>query len=153
MSEVPMPITIPVIDLEPALKGSLADRRAVAAQIDRTCTEIGFFTIKGHGIPLALINQLRDKANAFFALPLSEKLEAAPPDGKTPRGYRALGIEALSFGNDKETPADLKEFYHIGREHWPNEPYYTQGEGPRYFIPNLWPRRPTGLAEAAEKYY
>ncbi len=130
-----MPITIPVIDLEPALKGSAADKRAVAAQIDRTCTEIGFFTIKGHGIPLTLINDLREKANAFFALPFNEKLKAAHPDPKMPRGYRALGIEALSAGNAIETPADLKEYYHLGRERWPDEPYYTQGEGPRYFIP------------------
>ena len=69
-----MTIAIPVIDLEPALKGSSADKRDVAAQIDRTCTEIGFFTIKGHGIPLSLIETLRDKANTFFALPLNEKL-------------------------------------------------------------------------------
>lgn len=148
-----MPITIPVIDLEPALKGSVADKRAVAAQIDRTCTEIGFFTIKGHGIPLALINTLRDKANAFFALPLGDKLKAAHPDSKMPRGYRALGIEALSAGNAIETPADLKEYYHLGRERWPDEPYYTQGEGPRYFIPNLWPDFPAGFGDAAEKYY
>ncbi len=53
-----MPMTIPVIDLEPALKGSGADKSAVAAQIDKTCTEIGFFTIKGHGIPRILINEL-----------------------------------------------------------------------------------------------
>ena len=86
-----MTTAIPVIDLEPAIKGSASDKRAVAAQIDRTCTDIGFFTIKGHGVSLALINELRDKANVFFALPLNEKLKAAPADGKTPRGYRALG--------------------------------------------------------------
>lgn len=148
-----MPITIPVIDLEPALSGSAADKRAVAAEIDRTCTEIGFFTIKGHGVPLSLMNELRDKANTFFAQPLSEKLKAAHPDPKMPRGYRALGIEALSFGNDKETPADLKEYYHLGRERWPDESYYSQGEGPRYFIPNLWPENPAGFGAAAEKYY
>ena len=148
-----MPTTIPRNDLEPALKGSPADKRAVAAQIDRTCTEVGFFTIKGHGIPLSLIDALREKANTFFALPLNEKLKAAHPDIKVPRGYRALGIESLSAGNAIETPADLKEYYHLGRERWPDELYYTQGEGPRYFIPNLWPHEPAGFGEAAEQYY
>ena len=148
-----MPMTIPVVDLEPALKGSPAEKRAVAAQIDRICTEIGFFTIKGHGVSTALVNELREKANAFFAQPLAEKLKAVHSDPKTPRGYRALGIESLSAGNAIEKPADLKEYYHLGRERWPNEPYFIEGEGPRYFIPNLWPSYPAGFREAAEKYY
>jgi isopenicillin N synthase-like dioxygenase len=148
-----MATTIPVIDLAPAFTGSDAARRRVAAEIDRTCTEIGFFTISGHGVPAETILALREKADTFFALPLDQKLRAAPPDPTMPRGYRALGLEALSRGNAVATPFDLKEFYHLGRERWPDEPYYTQGEGPRYFIPNLWPDRPEGFAEAAEQYY
>jgi isopenicillin N synthase-like dioxygenase len=152
MGEAPMSITIPVVDLEPALKGSAAEKAEVAAQIDRICTEIGFFTIKGHGIPRALVGELREKADAFFALPLAEKMKAVHPEGK-PRGYRALGIESLSAGNAIEKPADLKEYYHLGRERWPDDAYYTAGEGPRYFIPNLWPAYPSGFGAAAEKYY
>jgi isopenicillin N synthase-like dioxygenase len=148
-----MTIRIPVIDLEPALKGSEAARRDLAREIDRTCTEIGFFTVRGHGVPIDTIRTLRDKADAFFALPLEQKLRAAPVDPATPRGYRALGFEALSRANAVSTPYDLKEFYHIGRERWPNEPYFTAGEGPRYFIPNLWPEYPQGFAAAAEGYY
>jgi isopenicillin N synthase-like dioxygenase len=148
-----MSISIPVIDLAPALTGSGGAKREVAAQIDRTCREIGFFTVRGHGVPLATIRTLREEADAFFALPLEQKLRAAPVDPATPRGYRALGFEALSRGNAVATPFDLKEFYHIGRERWPDEPYYTQGDGPRYFIPNLWPDYPPGLGAAAEHYY
>jgi isopenicillin N synthase-like dioxygenase len=148
-----MPISIPVIDLGPAIEGSEAGRRAVATAIDRTCTEIGFFTIRGHGVPVDIIRALRGKADAFFALPLAQKMRAAPADPATPRGYRGLGIEALSRGNAIATPFDLKEYYHIGREHWPDEPYFTQGEGPRYFIPNLWPEYPENFGAAAEQYY
>jgi len=148
-----MTISIPVIDIEPALHGSEADRRAIAREIDHTCTEIGFFTIRGHGVPVEVIGNLRDKAGTFFALPLEEKMRAAPSDPATPRGYRAMGLEALSRANAVSTPFDLKEFYHIGRERWPDAPYFTQGEGPRYFIPNLWPDYPQGLGEAAEQYY
>ncbi|MCG4735045.1 2-oxoglutarate and iron-dependent oxygenase domain-containing protein, partial [Casaltella massiliensis] len=73
----------------------------------------------------------RDKANAFFALPLEEKLRAAHSDPTMPRGYRALGLEALSHGNAIATPADLKEYYHIGRERWPDDAYFTSAEGTR----------------------
>lgn len=145
--------TIPVIDLSAALGGSDMQQLKTAREIDKTCTELGFFTIRGHGVPIEVMNRLRDKANTFFALPLDEKLRAAHADSTVPRGYRALGLEALSNGNAIATPADLKEYYHIGRERWPNDSYFTSAEGSRYFIPNLWPNLPEGFGEAAERYY
>ena len=145
---------IPVIDLSAARVGGLASRQAVAREIDATCREIGFFTITGHGVPVATMDQLRSKAHAFFALPLEEKRDAIHPVAGTPRGYRAQGLEALAHTKaGTTTPPDLKEFYHFGRERWPNEPYYTGPEGRNYFIPNLWPRKPGGLANAAQAYY
>jgi isopenicillin N synthase-like dioxygenase len=145
--------SIPVIDLTDAFGGSVAAKRAAAAEMDRACREIGFFTITGHGVPMAALDDLRAKAHGFFALPLAEKRRAIHPLPATPRGYRALGIEALSYGNDRETPPDLKEYYHFGRETWPDQPYYTSAEGQRYFIRNLWPEQPAGFKEAADRYY
>ena len=103
--------------------------------------------------PTPVLGELRNTANAFFALPIEEKRRAVHPLPATPRGYRALGIEALSYGNDRTTPPDLKEYYHFGRETWPDEPYFTGAEGQRYFIPNIWPERPAGFREAARRYY
>jgi len=148
-----VPQRIPVLDLSDALRDDLAARRKLAAYLDRSCREIGFFTLVGHGAPAAVLDELRAKANAFFALPLEEKRRAVHPVAGTPRGYRALGIEALSYGNDRRTPPDLKEYYHFGREIWPDEPYFTGPEGRRYFIANLWPERPAGFREAAQRYY
>jgi len=148
-----MPQSIPVIDLSDALDRGATARRRAAERLDRTCREIGFFTLVGHGAPTAVLDELRAKANEFFALPLEEKRLAVLPVPATPRGYRALGIEALSYGNDRRTPPDLKEYYHFGRETWPDEPYFTGPEGQRYFTGNLWPVRPSGFREAAERYY
>jgi isopenicillin N synthase-like dioxygenase len=148
-----MRTTIPVIDLGAALNGGAAERLAIAREIDSVCTETGFFTIRGHGVPLELIDTLRAKASGFFNLPLETKIKAQPKEVTTPRGYRALGFEALSLGNAWTAPPDLKEYYHFGRESWPDEPYYTCDEGKRYFIPNLWPEQPQGFAEVAAQYY
>jgi isopenicillin N synthase-like dioxygenase len=146
--------TIPVIDLSAALSGDPAQRLATAREIDRTCTEIGFFTIKGHGVPRVTMETLRAKAREFFALPLDEKRRAVAADPATPRGYRGLGFESLARGNDPgAAPPDIKEYYHYGREQWPSDPYFIDGDGPRYFIPNVWPARPQGFAVAAEQYY
>ena len=144
---------IPVIDLAPARTGDLRTRQAVAKRIDEICRDIGFFTITGHGVPLEVMDSLRTQAHAFFALPLDEKRKAIHPVAGTPRGYRALGIEALGQANAQAAPPDLKEFYHFGRETWPDEPYYTGPEGQRYFIPNFWPGELSGLGQAAARYY
>jgi isopenicillin N synthase-like dioxygenase len=148
-----MTTRIPVIDIAPALGGSRADRLAVAREIDRTCVDIGFFTITGHGVPADVIDALRRLSHEFFALPLAEKRQAIHPVPATPRGYIAMGVEALSYASEIDTPPDLKEFYHFGRERWPDQPYFTSAEGQRYFIPNLWPERPAGLGGAADRYY
>ncbi len=144
---------IPVIDLAAARSGSAADRLRIGQQIDRICREIGFFSITGHGVPLALMDGLRDTAKTFFAQPLAVKQRAIHPVQGTPRGYIALGVEALAYGNGATTPPDLKEYYHFGRQHWPDQPYYTSAEGQRYFLPNLWPEHPPGFAAAAAAYY
>jgi len=144
---------IPIVDLSPARSGDLRARQAVAKRIDDICREIGFFTITGHGVPLDVMDALRSRAHAFFALPLEEKRKATNPVPNAPRGYRALGIEALGRANAGASPPDLKEFYHIGREAWPDEPYYTGPEGRRYFIPNFWPQAPGGLGQVAARYY
>jgi isopenicillin N synthase-like dioxygenase len=144
---------IPIIDLSAARIGGLASRRAIANDIDAACREIGFFTITGHGVPVAAMDELRSQAHAFFALPLEEKYKAIHPVPGTPRGYRAQGQEALALANAGTTPSDLKEFYHFGRESWPEETYYTGPEGRRYFIANLWPAIPEGFPKAAAAYY
>ena len=145
--------SIPVIDLSDALGGGAAAKQQAAREIDRACREIGFFTITGHGVPADVIKGLNGKAHEFFALPMAEKQEVMPADIKSPRGYKPVGYEALGHGNANMTPPDLKEYYHFGRETWPDEPYYTCTEGQRYFLKNVWPRRPAGFAEAAQRYY
>jgi isopenicillin N synthase-like dioxygenase len=144
---------IPVIDLSDALHGSYEARLAKGREMDRTCREVGFFTITGHGIPLPVIHGLRDQSNGFFGQTLADKLAAAAPDPDIPRGYRAMGTEALSQANDEITPPDLKEYYYFGREAWPDEAYFNDAEGRRYFIPNIWPAERPRLAAAAAAYY
>lgn len=143
---------IPRIDLAPALGGGRAERLRVAAAIDAACREIGFFAITGHGVPDAVVHELRRLAHAFFALPLEVKLAARHPAGIN-RGYHPMGGEALAAANDLAAPPDLKEFFHVGPVDVGDDPYYTCPEGRRHFAPNLWPPAPAGFREAATAYY
>lgn len=148
---------IPVIDIEPFLLGSAAGRADVPLQMREAAERIGFFAITGHGVPPATVDALYDSAHEFFDLPLDEKQRVAPPRPDYPRGYKAVGFEALAAGNtvagEPPLPPDLKEYYHFGRALVPDDPYYTSDEGRRHFFANQWPARPAGFAAAADAYY
>jgi isopenicillin N synthase-like dioxygenase len=144
---------VPLIDLTAARAGGPADRRRIAALIDQACVEIGFFAVAGHGVPEAVCRDLRDTAHRFFALPLEVKRCASPADERTPRGYHALGGEALSAANDAVAPPDLKEFYHVGPVDMGDDAYYTSTKGRQFFLPNIWPDAPRAFRPAVIAYY
>lgn len=145
--------SVPLIDVAPFLGGGEADRRRVARRIGDACAGIGFFAITGHGVPDDLVERLRVVSHDFFARPLEEKLRAEHPTRGTPRGYRLLAGEALGRAATPGAQPDLKEFYHIGPDRWPDDAYHSGAQGRRYFIPNVWPDRPEGFRAAALAYY
>jgi len=100
--------SVPIIDLVPARGGDHADRLAVARAMDTACREIGFFAITGHGIPDAVVEDLRGRAHALFALPLPAKLAARHPVPGTNRGYHPVAGETLAAANDAPALPDLK---------------------------------------------
>ncbi len=148
---------IPVIDIAPFLGGTPEGREGVPAAIREAAEEIGFFAIEGHGVPRTTMDALYTTAHAFFDLPLEEKQRVAPPRPDYPRGYKAVGFEALAAGNAASnhtaTPPDLKEYYHFGRPEVPADPYYTGEQGRKHFFVNRWPTRPAGFSAAADAYY
>jgi isopenicillin N synthase-like dioxygenase len=46
---------VPIIDIDPFLKGSETGRRTDAERVGRACEEIGFLIVVGHGVPAALV--------------------------------------------------------------------------------------------------
>ena len=145
---------IPVIDLAPYFQGGDAEKRRVAGQVDEACTEVGFFTIVGHGVPEDQIRAVRQATVDFFALPLEEKLKVERPPDKMSRGYNCLGDRALSYGIGKATPPDIQEAYAFGPE-LRAEAGVDDRFAARMRAANRWPDRPVhfrsimlGYAEA-----
>lgn len=145
--------TIPVIDIAPFRSGAKEDRRRVAKLIGAACEDVGFFTIVGHGIPQDLIDRARASGKAFFDLSRAEKAKSIHPIAKTPRGYRAMGDEALSYSRNAETPPDLKEFYYIGPFDRPRDEYHCGVQGAPYFPDNLWPAQPAEFRTVYTEFY
>jgi isopenicillin N synthase-like dioxygenase len=144
---------VPLVDLSPARRGGRAERARVAGAIDAACREIGFFAIRGHGVPDPIVHRLHRLAHEFFALPPAAKLAARHPVAGTNRGYHPAGGEALARANDTPAPPDLKEFFHVGPVDVTGDPYYTSPAGRPHFVPNVWPPAPAGFADAAGDYY
>ena len=146
--------TVPVIDISPFRAGDPQGKQKVAEAVAEACETIGFFTISGHGISQDIIEDLREASHAFFEQPVEEKLKWKHPVENTPRGFRVFQGEALARTSGVEdAPPDLKEFYHYGRETWPDDPYFTGPEGSAYFLPNIWPDEPAAFSRAAVAYY
>jgi isopenicillin N synthase-like dioxygenase len=148
---------VPVIDIAPFAAGAdraaAREREGVVRAVDAACTEIGFFSIAGHGVPPALVDRMLETSRAFFDLPLDEKQRVARPHPEQSRGYLAVGAENLSYSRGDASTTDLKEFFAIGPIDVPDEPYYRQPEAYPSFAPNLWPERPAALRPVWTEYY
>ncbi|KOM32353.1 hypothetical protein LR48_Vigan01g190900 [Vigna angularis] len=63
----------------------------VVRQLDKACTEAGFFYVKGHGVPETLLKEVRDVTRGFFELPYEEKAKIQMTPAAGYRGYQRIG--------------------------------------------------------------
>jgi isopenicillin N synthase-like dioxygenase len=145
--------TVPVIDIAPFREGTPAGRAAVAGAVNAACTDIGFFTIGGHGVDEELVSRMLAVSRAFFDLPTEEKQRVKRPRPEQSRGYIALGDENLSYSRGDATTTDLKEFFAIGPVDVPDEEYYRRPDAYPAFAPNVWPARPAEFRAVWTQYY
>jgi len=144
---------VPVIDISPWRDGDPAARRALAAEVDQTCREIGFMVIGGHGVDPGLIDAVETLSRAFFDLPLEEKMRIVRPAPDVTRGYQPFKAEVLARSRGADAAGDLNESLMIGPVDTTDAPYYLAAAAGKHFAANLWPERPAGLRQAYESYY
>ena len=112
-----------------SLAASDADPDGFAQAIGGSFERFGFAVIADHGIASELIARADAAAKAFFALPEDAKRRYHVEGGAGQRGYTPFRVETAKDANE----ADLKEFWHVGRELPAGHPY--AGEMPA----NIWP--------------
>jgi isopenicillin N synthase-like dioxygenase len=143
---------VPIIDISSFFGTDAAARQRVAREVNAACTDIGFLIVTGHGVPSALIDEMRVVSRQFFDLPTDEKLrQKMPPDRY--RGYIALGNEALANSLDEQTPPDLKESFSIGPMVEVSDEYHRAAKPGNFFAANIWPDRPGRFRTVWECYY
>jgi isopenicillin N synthase-like dioxygenase len=112
-----------------SLQQADSDPDGFAQAIGGSFARYGFAVVADHGIPADLIARAEALAKAFFALPEDVKRCYLMPGTGGARGYTAFGVETAKDA----TEADLKEFWHIGRELAKGHPFEP------YMAPNIWP--------------
>jgi isopenicillin N synthase-like dioxygenase len=120
--------TVPELELSAFTHGSDADRKAFCDDLYKGFKYFGFIILRDHGISEELLERAYTLNEQFFALPRDTKMKYDSGQGGQ-RGYTAFGRE-----HAKDQPvADLKEFWHVGREFADGDPL---GD---IYPPNMWP--------------
>lgn len=106
---------IPVIDLS-----DFENRREeITHALWQAATEVGFFQLANHGIPIAELHQAFDLSQAFFALPESEKRKFALQKGQN------VGWEFKSQVRPSTHTPDQKESFQVTlsrmQGYWPDQ--------------------------------
>lgn len=133
---------VPVIDMASS-RG--ASRPSFVRALGEALEIWGFAVVTNHEVPEALVDHAYAAARRTFALPLAEKLACELPRIGRQRGYTSFGVERA---RDQPT-ADLKEFWHVGRDLPEGHPYCAQGLVP----PNVFPPRVPEFGEATRALF
>jgi len=102
-----------------SLKDKQSNLSKFSKDLEKNFSEFGFCGIRDHGIDTALVEEVLQIFKTFFNLSEETKLQYYNPDIGGARGYTPFRIETPKGGS----LADLKEFWHTGREIRKNHPY------------------------------
>lgn len=103
--------SIPIVDLSEFLAGGEKKQKFVH-ELGKAFEEIGFVSVRNHGVPQQLIDDYYSAIQQFFALPTEVKRgKYEKPELAGQRGYTSFGKETAK-GYDAP---DLKEFWQMGQ--------------------------------------
>ncbi len=120
---------VPELRLAQYLEGSDSEKKEFIDQLFMGLKEYGFIVLKDHPISNELLNKAYSLSEALFSLPADTKKNYVSKNGGGQRGYTPFGVEHAK----DQAVADLKEFWHVGRE-LPENHKYSQ-----VYPQNLWP--------------
>lgn len=109
---------IPSLDLADFLSGNDQQKQEFVAALGQAYEEIGFVSIKNHGLSEALSASLYQEVQNFFNLSVEQKAKYEIEGLAGQRGYTSFGKEHAKGRNT----GDLKEFWHFGQYVEDNDP-------------------------------
>ena len=125
------------------------DKNAFAKAFGDSFKETGFAIISDHTIPQSIIDAADARSKEYFALSDDTKRKYADPEDGFQRGHSPMGTENAK--GKKE--ADLKEFWHTGRELPAGSPYRdTMKDTPSVSEIEGFDESTRGLYEALDEF-
>ncbi len=134
---------VPELRLAQYLEGSESEKKEFIDQLFTGLKEYGFIVLKDHPISNELLNKAYSLSEALFSLPADTKKNYVSKKGGGQRGYTPFGVEHAK----DQAVADLKEFWHVGRE-LPENHKYSQ-----VYPPNLWPSELSEFKDVFTRIY
>ncbi len=145
---------IPILDLTPYLKGEPGGREKVAAHLREISMTVGFFYLKGHGIPREVLNGVFAESKRFHALPAAVK-NAIPyvTTDSFSSGYQPALQEKGRTNSNIITNAkpNLYDKFSINREG--GSAGASAPMTPARKDPNLWPDNLPGFRDVVTDYH
>jgi len=136
---------IPILDIGPLVESNY--ETSLINDLYRACADVGFFYVRNHGIPLALVESLKHSAEVFYSAPTAEKMSVVI-DSRI-RGYypsnRSYSAGHLIQGEDRAGMSH-KEGFWIGHERPLSNDALLHG-------PNQWPEGHPQLKQSMLKYF
>jgi isopenicillin N synthase-like dioxygenase len=141
---------IPVIDISGVLAGDKAALARAAKELQHAYEDVGFWFLKGHRIPQALIDQVFSEVARFHAQPMAEKLKLPINEHNT--GYLAIGKATTRHSDDISTNnlPNVNEAYFIKRDLPADHPDVIANK--RFRGANPWPANLPGFREVIVDY-
>src|SRR6202023_3315901 len=140
---------IPVIDIGPYLAGAPGAIDRIAGELRFALTEIGFYFIVNHGVPLGQIREVFRQVACFHAQPLEKKLEIKLDKHNV--GYLPMkGVSVRTSTHQTVTKLDFNDALFVARElssHHPDE-----FPDRRFRSANRWPSELPGFREVIVRY-
>lgn len=146
---------IPTLDIAPYLGGEPGGREAAAAKLREISSTIGFFYLKGHGIPQDLIDRVFEQSRRFHALPIEIKQKIPYFDtGSFKSGYQPCFKDEYQRTNINiiaNARPNLVAKFSINREGGSGGLSMTEAE--RRATINIWPANLPGFRETLGDYH
>jgi isopenicillin N synthase-like dioxygenase len=146
---------IPTLDIAPYLGGQPGGREAAAAKLREISTTIGFFYLKGHGIPENLIDRVFEQSRRFHALPVEVKAKIPYFEtGSFRSGYQPCSKDEYQRTNINiiaDAKPNLVAKFSINREGGSGG--LSMSDEERSARVNVWPDNLPGFAETLLDYH
>jgi isopenicillin N synthase-like dioxygenase len=136
--------SIPKINISDLMAKGAEACPGTVENLATAASEVGFFSIVGHGCPGLLGQRLIARATEFFAMPIAQKMQVYIGQSRNHRGYVPAGEEVFAGGT-----ADKKEAFDLSLELAADDPVVI---GRPLLGPNQWPSLP-GFADDVMAYY